>query len=147
NSMADLLSGQFERRDGWLCAPTRLLTPHPLEREMRIRTQLVSGFGLLLVLMIAVAVLAVLRVGLINSTLTEIVDVNTVKQRQAINFRGSVHDRAIAFRDLVLLDNMGELQRTLTTIQNLTAQYAEAAERLDAIYAAEQAGNAEERQL
>ncbi|MCK9508286.1 MAG: methyl-accepting chemotaxis protein, partial [Pigmentiphaga sp.] len=63
------------------------------------------------------------------------------------NFRGSVHDRAIAFRDLVLLDNMGELQRTLTTIQNLTAQYAEAAERLDAIYAAEQAGNAEERQL
>ncbi|MFA7679515.1 MAG: methyl-accepting chemotaxis protein [Pigmentiphaga sp.] len=114
---------------------------------MRIRTQLVSGFGLLLVLMIAVAVLAVLRVGLINSTLTEIVDVNTVKQRQAINFRGSVHDRAIAFRDLVLLDNMGELQRTLTTIQNLTAQYAEAAERLDAIYAAEQAGNAEERQL
>src|SRR5690606_37289097 len=85
-------------------APKRgSLTPHPLEREMRIRTQLVSGFGLLLVLMIAVAVLAVLRVGLINSTLTEIVDVNTVKQRQAINFRGSVHDRAIAFRDLVLL--------------------------------------------
>ncbi|MHB0817447.1 methyl-accepting chemotaxis protein [Stutzerimonas stutzeri] len=113
---------------------------------MRIRTQLVGGFGLLLVLMVGVAVVADREVRLINATMSEITDINAVKQRQAINFRGSVHDRAIAFRDLVLLDDEDQLQRTLTQIQQLTAMYDEAARELDGIFTAS-SGHPEERAL
>jgi methyl-accepting chemotaxis protein len=102
---------------------------------MRIRTKLLCGFGLLMGLMVAVAVMADWKVRFINTTLTEITDINAVKQRQAINFRGSVHDRAIAFRDLVLLEEQGELQRTLTQIDQLTLMYEEAARELDGIFA------------
>ncbi len=113
---------------------------------MRIRNQLVGGFGLLLALMVGVAVVANREVRLINATMSEITDINAVKQRQAINFRGSVHDRAIAFRDLVLLDDEDQLQRTLTQIQQLTAMYDEAARELDGIFTAS-SGHPEERAL
>ncbi|NLY57302.1 MAG: methyl-accepting chemotaxis protein [Gammaproteobacteria bacterium] len=113
---------------------------------MRIRTKLLCGFGLLMGLMVAVAVMADWKVRFINTTLTEITDINAVKQRQAINFRGSVHDRAIAFRDLVLLEEQGELQRTLTQIDQLTLMYEEAARELDGIFASS-AGHPDELQL
>lgn len=114
---------------------------------MRVRTQLMSGFGLLLTLMVIIAVVAAFRVDIINSTLTEIVDVNTVKQRKAINFRGSVHDRAIAFRDLALLDDDGLLRETIADIDRLTTMYANSARELDELFANDETINAEERQL
>lgn len=114
---------------------------------MRIRTQLFIGFGLLLTLMVGVAVVAKLEVGAIDSILTEITEVNAVKQRQAINFRGSVHDRAIAFRDLVLLEDESELERTLTEIQRLTAAYQEASRELDKVFAEAGKAQPEEREL
>ncbi|MBP7875639.1 methyl-accepting chemotaxis protein [Candidatus Woesebacteria bacterium] len=114
---------------------------------MRIRTQLFIGFGLLLTLMVGVAVVAKLEVGAIDSILTEITEVNAVKQRQAINFRGSVHDRAIAFRDLVLLEDERELERTLTEIQRLTAAYQEASRELDKVFAEAGKAQPEEREL
>ncbi|MHB0766082.1 methyl-accepting chemotaxis protein [Stutzerimonas sp. NM35] len=102
---------------------------------------------MLLILMIGIAVVASWQVGIINSTLTEIVDGNAVKQRQAINFRGSVHDRAIAFRDLALLHDAGEHQASLEEIQRLTLMYEESARRLDAIFSNPASGRNEERAL
>ncbi len=40
--------------------------------------------------------IGIVQVNKINASLTTINDVNSVKERYAINFRGSVHDRAIA---------------------------------------------------
>ena len=60
------------------------------------------GFGLILSLMIAISLIGNQRVGFIDRTLTDVGDGAAVKQRYAINFRGSVHDRAIAIRDAVL---------------------------------------------
>lgn len=114
---------------------------------MRIRTQLFIGFGLLLTLMVGVALVAKWEVGTIDSILTEITDVNAVKQRQAINFRGSVHDRAIAFRDLILLEDERELEHTLTEIQRLTVAYQEASRELDRVFAEEGKAQPEEREL
>lgn len=121
-------------------------SPYIQELHMRIRTKLLGGFGLLLALMVGVAITADWQVRIINATLSEITDINAVKQRQAINFRGSVHDRAIAFRDLVLLDDRGQLQATLTHISQLTAMYDEAARELDGIFASSD-GHPEELQL
>tara|TARA_Y100001951_G_scaffold91585_1_gene85683 strand:+ start:2045 stop:3052 length:1008 start_codon:yes stop_codon:yes gene_type:complete len=107
----------------------------------------VTGFAVLLVLMISIAVVASWQVGIIDSTLSAIVDGNAVKQRQAINFRGSVHDRAIAFRDLALLDDEDERQASLEEIRRLTLMYEESARRLDTIFSDPDGAGNEERAL
>jgi methyl-accepting chemotaxis protein len=47
-------------------------------------------------MMLGLTVLAENRVSTIRGSLATINEVNSVKQRYSINFRGSVHDRAIA---------------------------------------------------
>ena len=49
----------------------------------------------------------------IDTKMTVINDQNSVKQRYAINFRGSVHDRAIAIRDVVLAERASDVQKPL----------------------------------
>ncbi|MBU8544771.1 MULTISPECIES: methyl-accepting chemotaxis protein [Roseomonadaceae] len=100
-----------------------------------IRTRLVLGFGLVLCLLAGLAAVAVRQVNAINSSLAVVADVNSVKQRFAINFRGSVHDRAISLRDVVLVRMPAERAAALAEIQRLAADYAASAERLDAMMA------------
>ena len=73
---------------------------------MSISQKLYSGFGLMIFLIIMLTIIGINRVSFIDNTLYDIVDVNSVKQRYAINFRGSVHDRAISIRDVVLSEDI-----------------------------------------
>ncbi len=73
--------------------------------NMTIRLRLTLGFGFILTLIVILTVLGIQKVNFINETLSVITDVNSVKQRYAINYRGSVHDRAIAIRDVALAMN------------------------------------------
>src|SRR3954471_15822768 len=91
-----------------------------------IGRRLAIGFGSVLALMAVLAGLAIHRVGQIDDILTRINDVNSVKQRHAINFRGSVHDRSIAVRDLVLAANAGAAQPTVALIRKLDGNYQDA---------------------
>ena len=58
-----------------------------------------------------------------------------VEQRQAINFRGSVHDRAISLRDAVLVADSQRAAVHLTEVQRLDNFYQQAARLLDQMYA------------
>jgi methyl-accepting chemotaxis protein len=78
----------------------------------KISTRLATGFGLVFLLLIIVTALGINRVQKIDTILTNISDVNNVKQRYAINFRGSVHDRSIALRDVVLAAAPARPRRT-----------------------------------
>lgn len=90
---------------------------------MTINMRLVTGFGIILAMMLILTVIGISRVSLINSNITHMTDVNSVKQRYAINFRGSVHDRAIALRDVVLITEQSTLNTVLTDIKELDAFY------------------------
>jgi methyl-accepting chemotaxis protein len=103
--------------------------------KLTIGTRLALGFGAVLALMMVLTALAVSRVGHIDQTLNHINDVNNVKQRHAINFRGSVHDRAIALRDVVLSADAAAAKPSLERIQALAANYESAAVALDALFA------------
>ncbi|WP_375263832.1 MCP four helix bundle domain-containing protein, partial [Palleronia sp.] len=92
--------------------------------NLKIGTRIAAGFGCLLVLMALLALTAILEVNGISKKLSEINDVNAVKQRYAINLRGSVHDSAVAVRDIVLLESGPERERALDHLQELTATYA-----------------------
>ncbi|TMO73263.1 methyl-accepting chemotaxis protein [Pseudoalteromonas sp. S3785] len=90
---------------------------------MTINMRLVTGFGIILAMMLILTVIGISRVSLINSNITHMTDVNSVKQRYAINFRGSVHDRAIALRDVALITEQSTLNTVLTDIKELDAFY------------------------
>ncbi|MEO9654048.1 methyl-accepting chemotaxis protein [Marinomonas sp.] len=92
---------------------------------MTINTRLIIGFGITIIMMLVLTVISIHRVNFIDATITQINDVNSIKQRYAINFRGSVHDRAIAIRDVVLSRNPEELAKSVTMIEELDSFYQE----------------------
>jgi len=102
-----------------------------MSTPLTISQRLALGFGLVLSLMILIALIGIQRVGLIDNTLQAVSQGASPKQRQAINFRGSVHDRAIAVRDVVLARDEATLNGYLQTIQRLDAFYQESAGPLD----------------
>lgn len=99
--------------------------------SMTINVRLIIGFGVILAMMILLTTIGVHRVNFIDNTLTQITDINSVKQRYAINFRGSVHDRAIAVRDVVFARNNEELSASIKEIEELDAFYQESASLLN----------------
>lgn len=103
-------------------------------KNLRITDRQILGFGTLLVMMLALSVIAVWEMNKIEANLTRINDVNAVKQRHAINFRGSVHDRAIAVRDVILLDKADQIGNVLNDIDRLKSFYLQADQALQAMF-------------
>jgi methyl-accepting chemotaxis protein len=93
------------------------------------------GFAIVVATMICVTAIGVSRVERMDDHLSVINDVNSVKQRYAINFRGSVHDRAISLRDVVLAETDDEVARHIADIDRLATAYAESAVKLTEIFA------------
>ncbi|MFY8095680.1 MAG: methyl-accepting chemotaxis protein [Niveispirillum sp.] len=115
-------------------------------RDAKIKTRVLIGFGVLLVLLVVLTGVGVQKVSLIDRSLTQINDVNSVKQHHAINFRGAVHDRAIALRDVVLVDPT-KIDLVVADIRKLESAYAVSAKAMDEMFAARQDILPEERQI
>ena len=115
--------------------------------QLSIAQRLSLGFGLVLSLMILITLVGVQRVGFIDETLTSVSEGATLKQRYAINFRGSVHDRAIAIRDAVLVENNAALNEHLEEIQRLEVFYLESAQAMDSLLRKQAATATEQRLL
>ncbi|ART64725.1 hypothetical protein B9H00_10735 [Kushneria marisflavi] len=114
--------------------------------NMRVRTRMMLGFSTVLFLIVLLTAIGVWRVGEIDRGLTHINDVNSVKQRHAIDYRGSVHDRAIALRDATLVSD-SELPQVTALIDKLTADYQTAAASMAAMAADAQQFTAEDQRL
>ena len=95
--------------------------------------RLVTGFGIILSMMLILTIIGITRVSLINSNITHITDVNSVKQRYAINYRGSVHDRAIALRDVVLMTDESNLRTVLNEIKELDQFYQTSSQAMESL--------------
>ena len=113
--------------------------------SMTIGTRLAIGFGGVFVLIMLLSAMAISRVHQIETSLNQINQVNNVKQRYAINFRGSVHDRAIALRDVVLAADPGAAAVHVELIKKLADNYAQSAAPLDSLFAARADTSAEEK--
>jgi methyl-accepting chemotaxis protein len=118
-------------------------SPRP---AISVAARLGISFAIVLAMMVALTVLSIMKVNAIEGSLTTISDDNNVKQRYAINFRGSVHDRAIALRDLTLVGD-AEVKDVIGLISKLDNDYQQSAQPLDAIFSGEKGKNirAEER--
>ncbi|WDL73812.1 methyl-accepting chemotaxis protein [Helicobacter winghamensis] len=105
-----------------------------LGKNLSLKSQLFVGFGFVLAFILIIAIVGYNKIKFVEQTVSAISDINAVKQRYAINFRGSVHDRAIAIRDIVLLDDIEEIEKTLKLIQNLEEFYKDSAIKMDEIF-------------
>jgi len=114
---------------------------------MKVINRLYIGFVLLLLLMILTTVMGVLKIRKADQILTTVAEQTSVEQRQAINFRGSVHDRAISIRDAVLEGDLTASQKHLGDIVKLDKFYQDSAVLLDRLYSSKQGNNPEEQRL
>ena len=114
----------------------------PVSLAMRIGL----GFASTLSLLVLITAVGIQRVGFIDSTLKDVGEKAAVVQRYAINFRGSVHNRAIAIRDAVLVKDEPTLNRHLAEIDQLKRDYQNSAASMDRLFA-NTAASAEETRL
>ncbi len=104
---------------------------------MNIIKRLYAGFTVLLVIMLAITILGLIKIGIADKNLNQLSEQTAVEQRQAINFRGSVHDRAISIRDAVLAGTVDNSKKHQQDIVRLNEFYQQAASTLDSMYAKE----------
>ena len=114
---------------------------------MKVINRLYFGFALLLLLMMFTTVIGVLKIKKADQLLTTVAEQTAVEQRQTINFRGSVHDRAISIRDAVLVGDLNASQKHLADIIKLDKFYQDSAVLLDRLYASKQGSNPEKQRL
>ncbi|MGP9767967.1 methyl-accepting chemotaxis protein [Halomonas sp. AOP13-D3-9] len=94
----------------------------------RISTRLTLGFAALLGLLVLLTAVGIYQVNQIDRDLTTINDVNGTKLGFAVDMRGSVHDRAIALRDIVLVQDDSKFDALLGEIESLSNDYETASE-------------------
>ncbi|MCI5968664.1 methyl-accepting chemotaxis protein [Helicobacter sp.] len=103
-------------------------------RNLSLKAQLIVGFGVILSLIVIIAAIGYYKINSVHEAITLIDDVNDVKQHYAVNFMGSVHDRAIAVRDILILKDINEIETTLLLIKQLEDFYKDSAAKMDVIF-------------
>ena len=116
-----------------------------MKMNIRTRITIIVGGGLLALLMINI--IGVMRMMEVNHKLQEMTEINSVKQRYAINFRGSVHDRSIRVRDYVLLGNASDREVVLSEIEELEQFYLESEQLLNQMIASDSSVTQNERDM
>ena len=104
--------------------------------NLSVAKRLYGGFGLILAILMAVTIVAMIKVHAINMALHANSDQHLRIQRAAINFRGSAHNRSIAIRDVVLANTAPDRQREEADIRQLAEFYAQSAGPLQQLVSA-----------
>ncbi|MFP3496577.1 methyl-accepting chemotaxis protein [Pseudomonas sp. SIMBA_059] len=118
-----------------------------MKKPMSLAMRIGLGFASTLSLLVLITAVGIQRVGFIDSTLKDVGEKAAVVQRYAINFRGSVHNRAIAIRDAVLVKDETTLNHHLAEIEQLKRDYQDSAVLMDRLFAQTTAGAEESRLL
>lgn len=97
------------------------------KKELTLSARLYLSFACVIAIMLSIAFYSIYKVDFLNESLNQATNVNAVISRQAINFRGSVHDRSILIRDAIMIQNdKTDLENTLATIKKLEDDYNKA---------------------
>lgn len=115
--------------------------------KLTIKSRLTFGFGLVLLLIIMLTAIGIVDVNSIDKKLTEITDINSVKQRYAINYRGSVHDRAIAIRDIAIASDNVQVSEFEREIDELAGFYKDSEDKMQRMMSSGVSFTAQERQI
>jgi methyl-accepting chemotaxis protein len=99
-----------------------------------LKTRNLFAFLILIAALVVIGVKSLASIDGLARDLDSINAVNSVKQRYAINFRGSVHDRSILIRDVILAPTEADALTSRKEMAELAMAYAESAGPLDAMF-------------
>ena len=100
------------------------------KRQISIFNIIGAGYGVLVLIILGISILSINRISFIDRNLAEINNVNSAKQRVTIDYRGSVHNRSISIRDVVLANNQQDLNKYLEEIRFEEQFYIDAKKRM-----------------
>jgi len=103
--------------------------------NMKVGTRLALGFALVLVLLVAVAVVGILRMAQIQDRLDHVVSVSNVSTGLVIEMRNNVSDRLASLRVLTLMTDPADMEPELAKFKEQTVKYTDAQNKLTAIFA------------
>ncbi|WP_430715434.1 methyl-accepting chemotaxis protein [Ralstonia flaminis] len=101
---------------------------------MKVATQLALGFGLTMSLLVLLTVFSLQRMSDFRRLLEETTEINAVEAKLAAQMHNSVTERALAFRNIVLLEQRDEIQLELNRIESQEREYAEAENHLGRMF-------------
>ncbi|CAJ0813882.1 hypothetical protein LMG18101_02063 [Ralstonia flaminis] len=102
--------------------------------HMKVATQLALGFGLTMSLLVLLTVFSLQRMSDFRRLLEETTEINAVEAKLAAQMHNSVTERALAFRNIVLLEQRDEIQLELNRIESQEREYAEAENHLGRMF-------------
>ncbi|MCL4490597.1 MAG: MCP four helix bundle domain-containing protein, partial [Nitrospirae bacterium] len=100
-------------------------------KNLKIGIRLGSGFGLVLVLMVALIVVSVSNMGTIQHNIDRIIKVNTVRLGHATNMSDNVREVSIALRNMLLVRDSEKRQEQKKTTEDERAKYNEAFKKVE----------------
>lgn len=105
-----------------------------MKKTLSLATRIGLSFAAVLALLLLITAIGIQRVAFIDSTLVDVSENAAKVQRYAINFRGSVHNRAIAIRDAVLVTTDLDLEKHLSELTTLEKAYSDSAAPMDQLF-------------
>ncbi|WP_414442404.1 methyl-accepting chemotaxis protein [Burkholderia sp. 22PA0106] len=116
-------------------------------KNMTVSARLMTGFGLLTALLLAVAAIGFYGLSQLNGTLDDIARVNNTETKLANQLRSSIQDRAIAMRNLALLTDAQDMAKEAERIGKQDQIYADAYQKLSQMFADEPGTTEREKTL
>ncbi|MBW9336116.1 methyl-accepting chemotaxis protein [Herbaspirillum sp. RU 5E] len=115
--------------------------------KLKVVTRLALGFGLILVFLLGISVLGMAGMARINDALTDITAVNNAETKLVSALRNALSQRAIAIRNIALLDDQEGMRVESQTLARQEKIYADALVTLDKMFNTEAATTEREKQL
>ena len=107
-------------------------------KNMKVGVRLGLGFGIVLLMLIAVIFVGITRMSESNDRLDSIVSDNNVKIRLATEMRATIRNNATTIRNVVLLEDAADMQTEVKRIADQRKKYDAAEESLTKMIQSEQ---------
>ncbi|CAJ0819030.1 hypothetical protein LMG19087_03629 [Ralstonia wenshanensis] len=115
--------------------------------KMKVATQLAWGFGLTMGLLVLLMAFSLQRMSDFRRLLEDTTEINAVEAKLAAKMYSSVTERALAYRNIVLLEQHDEIQIELSRVDKQEALYSEADRKLGRMFDTLPDTTAEEKTL
>jgi methyl-accepting chemotaxis protein len=115
--------------------------------HMKVANRLAIGFGLVACLLALLIFLGLSRMAQIKERMDEITMVNTVQSKLAAAMDSSIAERSLALRNMILLKDADELQIEVKRLAVQEKKYADAEQKLSAMFASLAGTAPEEKEL
>jgi methyl-accepting chemotaxis protein len=115
--------------------------------NMKVVTRLGLGFGAVLALMLLMGAVSMLRLADMNRNIGEVVNINDVEQRLAVDMREALRRIDGRLKNVVLVTDEAGMRSEAEILQKARGQYKDAYTKLDKMFAEIASTTAEEKAL